>query len=116
MPVVHGRNLSEIDLSLKLIDKAQPQPKWIGLGGVVPLLQRRQVSEIPNPEAFIIQAMANIQQAFPRSIIHVFGAGGMRTFPAMYALGAHSADSIGWRRAAGFGSIFLPLKSQRVVR
>jgi hypothetical protein len=38
-----------------------------------------------------------------------------RTFPAMVALGADSADSIGWRHAAGFGSVFLPLKSQRIV-
>ena len=46
----------------------------------------------------------------------MFGAGGTRTFPAIYALGGDSADSIGWRQAAGFGSIFLPLKSQRVVK
>jgi hypothetical protein len=47
--------------------------------------------------------------------VHAFGAGGTRTFPALFAFGADSADSIGWRQAAGFGSIFLPLKSQRVI-
>jgi len=47
--------------------------------------------------------------------IHAFGAGGPRTFPAVFALGADSGDSIGWRQAAGFGSVFLPLKTQRAV-
>jgi hypothetical protein len=33
----------------------------------------------------------------------------------VFAFGADSADSIGWRQAAGFGSVFLPMKSQRLV-
>ena len=44
MPVVHGRNISEIDFSLRLITKYDRPLQWIGLGGVVPLLQRRRVT------------------------------------------------------------------------
>jgi hypothetical protein len=68
-----------------------------------------------SPETFIAHALKLIRAAFPKSKIHVFGAGGTRTFPAVYALGADSGDSIGWRQAAGFGSIFLPMTSQRTV-
>jgi tRNA-guanine family transglycosylase len=119
MPVVHGRTIAEIELSVDLIARDLGGVAWIGLGGVVPLLKNRIVSsEIGRmgPEAFIAKSLSIIRSSFPRSKVHVFGAGGTRTFPAVYALGADSADSIGWRQAAGFGSIFLPLRSQRIIR
>jgi queuine/archaeosine tRNA-ribosyltransferase len=119
MPVIHGRAVSEIEKSIDLLLKKERPARWVGLGGVVPLLQHRCVSrEVSSigPELFIARALALIRKAFPKAKIHVFGAGGTRTFPAIYALGGDSADSIAWRYAAGFGSIFLPLKSQRAVR
>jgi queuine/archaeosine tRNA-ribosyltransferase len=119
MPVVHGRTISEVDLSVQLIARHIKRVSWIGLGGIVPLLQHRAVSrEISHvtPEAFIALSLEMIRAAFPNAKIHAFGAGGTRTFPAVFAFGADSADSIGWRQAAGFGSIFLPLTSQRVVK
>src|SRR5665213_2585327 len=119
MPVVHGRTLSEIDLSLQLIRRHSGKKlPWIGLGGIVPLLQHRSVSRPVSkcgPEVFIARALRIIKDAFPEAKLHAFGAGGTRTFPAVFYFGADSADSIGWRHAAGFGSIFLPLKSQRVL-
>lgn len=118
MPVVHGRTISEIEHSIKLISDITARPKWVGLGGVVPLLQRRRTLTdwAAGPEAFIAKALALIRREFDGALIHVFGAGGTRSFPAVFACGADSADSIGWRHAAGFGSIFLPLKSQRVIK
>jgi tRNA-guanine family transglycosylase len=116
MPVVHGRTLNEIELSLKLIDGMLGSLKWIGIGGMVPLIQHRSVSGlIDQPETFLGKAVRLVRLAAPSARIHVFGAGGTRTFPAIIALGADSADSIGWRLAAGFGRIFLPLKSQRTI-
>lgn len=117
MPVIHGRTESEIQLSVDRIVAIRSNPKWIGLGGIVPLLQHRKVSGLTiKPEKFVARALALIRASFPDSNIHVFGAGGPRTFPAVISLGANSADSIGWRQAAGFGVIFLPLKSQRTMR
>jgi tRNA-guanine family transglycosylase len=119
MPVIHGRTVKEIKLSLKILANHGQNFGWVGLGGIVPLLQHRRVSsEISKmtPEVFIGQALYLIRERFPKSIIHVFGAGGTRTFPAVYALGADSGDSIGWRQAAGFGSIFLPYQSQRAIK
>ena len=119
MPVVHGRTISEIEFSVSLLAKRYRDLKWIGLGGIVPLLQHRSVSKeisLIGAEAFIARALEVIRDSNPHSKIHAFGAGGTRTFPALFAFGADSADSIGWRQAAGFGSIFLPLKSQRTVK
>jgi queuine/archaeosine tRNA-ribosyltransferase len=118
MPVVHGRTIAEVEFSVELLAQLGGSLTWIGLGGIVPLLQHRFVTKDIlkiGPEIFISRALKIIRNAFPSAKIHAFGAGGTRTFPAVFALGADSADSIGWRQAAGFGSIFLPLKSQRVV-
>lgn len=119
MPVIHGRTLQEVDFSIKSVTRISSDPEWVGLGGIVPLLQQRYVSREVSKlgaEVFIGLALGMIRNGFPRAKIHAFGAGGTRTFPAVFALGADSGDSIGWRQAAGFGSIFLPLRSQRTVR
>jgi tRNA-guanine family transglycosylase len=119
MPVLHGRTFEELRLSIDLLSETCPHPGWVGLGGLVPLLQHRTSTRdvmAAGPEVFIARAIALIKRAFPLCRLHVFGAGGPRTFPALYAMGADSGDSIGWRQAAGFGSIFLPLVSQRVVK
>lgn len=119
MPVIHGRTIGELAYSVETLFKNTPNPKWIGLGGIVPLLKNRsfpgEISRM-GAEAFIAIALRKIRKTFPQSRIHAFGAGGTRTFPAVFAFGADSADSIGWRQAAGYGSIFLPLQSQRAVR
>jgi queuine/archaeosine tRNA-ribosyltransferase len=118
MPVVHGRSISEINYSIELILRASRNPSWIGLGGIVPLLMNRYTSDeiaTLGSETFIGLSITALRRAFPDAKIHAFGAGGTRTFPAAFAFGADSADSIGWRQAAGFGSIFLPMKSQRIV-
>lgn len=119
MPVVHGRTIGEIEFAVRLLERDHEDLAWVGFGGIVPLLQNRRVSKdisSMGAELFIAQALHTIRGSFPRAKIHVFGAGGTRTFPAVFAFGANSADSIGWRQAAGYGSIFLPLKSQREIR
>jgi queuine/archaeosine tRNA-ribosyltransferase len=118
MPVVHGRTDREINYSIELLARLNRQPSWVGLGGIVPLLQHRFLSGDVlkiGAEIFIATALLKIKRAFPKAKIHAFGAGGTRTFPAVAHFGADSSDSIGWRQAAGYGSIFLPLKSQRVI-
>jgi len=118
MPVVHGRSEYEILHSIEKLARTGYARGWIGVGGMVPLLLKRfkpRLGKNTSPEQLIALAIVSVRQAFPQSVLHVFGAGGTRTFPVMCALGAMSADSVAWRRAAGFGSIFLPMKSQRIV-
>jgi queuine/archaeosine tRNA-ribosyltransferase len=110
MPVIHGCNLSEVEFAVSLLIQQHRKLPWVGFGGIVPLLQKR------GPEVFIAGSLRILREAYPEARIHVFGAAGTSTFPAMFAFGGDSADSIGWRQAAGFGSIFLPLKTQRAIR
>jgi hypothetical protein len=44
MPVVHGRTLSEIELSIALLHRSTADLRWIGLGGIVPLLKNRHIT------------------------------------------------------------------------
>ena len=62
MPVVHGRSRSEIELSLRLLARTTKTLRWIGLGGIVPLLQRRNLkaSMSKSPEVFIAVALSMI--------------------------------------------------------
>ena len=102
MPVVHGRTIAEIELSVELLAERSDSLAWIGLGGIVPLLQHRFVSKDIlkiGPEIFISRALKIIRSTFPKTKIHAFGAGGTRTFPALFSLGADSADrSVGGRQ------------------
>jgi hypothetical protein len=80
MPVVHGRTESEIGLSLELLSRSRVDPTWVGLGGIVPLLQHRyitaEIAEV-GPEVFIARALTMIRAAYPDAKIHAFGAGGL---------------------------------------
>ena len=56
MPVVHGRTIAEIEFSVELLAERSDSLTWIGLGGIVPLLQHRFVSKDISkigPEIFI---------------------------------------------------------------
>jgi len=118
MPVVHGRTPEEVESNCRAIRMRIGAPRWVGLGGLVPLLQRsgnvRRASS-SSPHVFIAQALRIVRANFPKACLHVFGAGGPQTLLALFGLGADSADSIGWRQAAGFGSIYLPGRSQRLL-
>ena len=101
-----------MDLSLQLLAR-HPSPKWIGLGGIVPLLQRRAVKGLVTfPEVFIAQAIRLIRDAFPSSKLHVFGAGGPRTFPAVFAFRSRIRETqLDGAKQPDTGSIFLPFKN-----
>jgi hypothetical protein len=116
----HDENVViRVDSALLPASKDQdPYPNWIGMGGIVPLLQRsgftrRAVSG--TPQAIIADTVRTVRSYFPRSILHAFGAGSIQTMLALFGLGAQSADSIGWRQAAGFDSIYLPGRNQRLL-
>ncbi len=118
VPVVHGQSLEEIARNCDAIRKRIECPAFIGLGGIVPLLNKSGSFRKPGsstPQLFLGRALARIKQFFPDSCIHVFGVGAMQTMIGLFALGAGSSDSIGWRQAAGFGSIYLPGTNQRLL-
>jgi tRNA-guanine family transglycosylase len=118
MPVVQGRTPKEIAESCEGISSRFPDPAWIAIGGLVPLLQIsgfHRVAKDDTPQARIAYSVRTVRSCFPNSILHVFGVGSIQTMLALFGLGAQSADSIGWRQAAGYGSIYLPGTNQRLL-
>lgn len=116
-PVVHGVTVDELEANCEAIRKVDPAPAWVCLGGLVPLL--RQCGQLRHRAAEARERLSEtirlVRAAFPASKLHVLGVGSPRNIATAYASGADSVDSIGWRRAAGFGTIFLPGGTERFV-
>jgi tRNA-guanine family transglycosylase len=120
MPVIHGHTIAQIEDSCAAIHAISPRPRWIGVGGLVPFLKKLgrkglAPSERRRNEHFSA-VIWTVRKAFPHSLVHMLGVGAPRSCLAAFAMGAQSADSQGWRHAAGFGSIYLPGKAQRILQ
>ncbi|WP_354124612.1 hypothetical protein [Bradyrhizobium sp. LA6.10] len=119
MPVIHGSTIAQIEDSCGAVQAITPRPRWIGVGGLVPFLKQLgrkglSASERRRNEHFSA-VIWTVRKAFPHSLVHILGLGAPRSCLAAFAMGAHSADSQGWRQAAGFGSIYLPGRAQRIL-
>jgi 7-cyano-7-deazaguanine tRNA-ribosyltransferase len=125
MPVVHGRNLKEIAAACTDVRRRIARPVYVGLGGMVPfmrgLMSRRRFKYRLRSGAagsgadFVVDALAVCRSEFPQSRLHVFGVGSPTTALALLSLGADSVDSLAWRRAAGYGTIFLTGCAERII-
>jgi tRNA-guanine family transglycosylase len=116
-PVVHGVTLDELDENCDAIRRIDPMPAWVCIGGLVPLL--RQCGQLRHRATEARQRLREtisfVRHRFPAARLHVLGVGSPRTIATAFGGGADSVDSIGWRRAAGFGTIFLPGGTERFV-
>lgn len=125
MPIVHGRTPDEIVGACREIRRRVNRPAMIGLGGMVPFLRgwmsrarfkyRRIDGSLGFADSFVADALSLCRAEFPKSWIHVFGVGSPTTALALLSLGADSVDSLAWRRAAGYGTIFLTGCAERIV-
>jgi tRNA-guanine family transglycosylase len=117
VPVVHGRSIKEVEENVRAICEVMPSPPMVCIGGLVPLLRSSGSTSASATRVmrFIAQALKEIRRRYPAPPIHLLGAGSPRTVVAALALGADSVDSIAWRRAAGFGTVFLPGCGERFV-
>lgn len=129
VPVVHGFHLNEIETNCEAVRKIMPNPGMIGLGGRVPLLRgmKRAHDAMIRPDhnhssksarfavyTYLHKTFALMRGYFPKSRIHLFGAGSPRMALMAILCGAESVDSISWRKAANFGCIFLPGCGERI--
>jgi queuine/archaeosine tRNA-ribosyltransferase len=118
VPVVHGFTTAEMEMNCRSIQDLYPSPVIIGVGGLVPTLQRcgnvRKAGR-NTPQRRIAEAVACTRAHFPNARIHLFGVGSLHTVLGVIALGASSVDSIGWRQAAGFGSVYIPGRHRRLL-
>ena len=118
VPVLHGHNEMELRSNALEISKIQSSPTVLGLGGLVPWLQRSgsaRRDKPTTPQRRVKLAIRVAKQHFPESRIHLFGVGSVHTALGVMALGASSIDSIGWRQAAGFGSVYIPKRHRRLL-
>jgi queuine/archaeosine tRNA-ribosyltransferase len=118
VPVVHGRGIAEIAENCDKIIRLAPHPRMIGIGGLVPILQScgNILKPTPStPQQQIADAIRCVRAYFPGSRIHIFGVGSLHTVLGVIAAGADSVDSIGWRQAAGFGSVYIPGRHRRLL-
>jgi len=116
-PVLHGLTLDEFAANCSLLSRLNPDPAWVCVGGLVPLLRRcggRGRSAGAARET-LTQSISLVRASFPAANLHILGAGAPATIAMAFRSGADSVDSVGWRLAAGFGTIFLPGGSERFV-
>ena len=118
VPVVHGITTAEMEANCRRIQGLYPSPNIVGIGGLVPTIQRCGKVNRPSPntpQRRIAEAVACTRAHFPDARIHLFGVGSLHTVLGVIALGVSSVDSIGWRQAAGFGSVYIPGRHRRLL-
>ncbi len=124
VPVIHGHTLDEIAAACRAVQERIRQPAVIALGGMVPFIRghitkqfryKRANGSIGSGDAFVADAISICKKELPLSHLHVFGAGSTTTAIALLVFGADTVNSLAWRRAAGFGTIFLPGLAERIV-
>jgi len=116
VPVVHGKNEREIETNCAAIATLVSGPAMICLGGMVPLLRRSgHASERDRAEAWLTKMIGRVRDQFSETIVHVLGAGSPKNIATTIRCGAGSTDSLAWRRAAGFGTIYLPGTGERFL-
>ena len=117
VPVVHGASVKEVETNCLAISELLPRPKMICVGGLVPLLRRsmQRSAERAQSISWLRTLISTVRCEFPKAIIHILGAGSPQNVATAIACGADSTDSLAWRRAAGFGTVYLPGTSERFL-
>jgi tRNA-guanine family transglycosylase len=117
VPVVHGATIQEIEKNCLAISALLRRPRMICLGGLVPLLRgsMQRTADRGRSIAWLNMLICTVRREFPKSVIHILGAGSPQNVATAIACGADSTDSLAWRRAAGFGTVYLPGTSERFL-
>jgi tRNA-guanine family transglycosylase len=117
VPVVHGTTIGEVESNCDLITGISGSPAMVCVGGMVPLLRRSGRPSVGRDRAmaWLTAVLSATRAFFPRAVIHLLGAGAPQSVAMAIACGADSTDSIAWRRAAGFGTIYLPGTGERFL-
>jgi tRNA-guanine family transglycosylase len=112
MPVLHGYDFYQLELTLKKLQKIMEEIKIIGIGSLVPLL----VPFTLNNAKKVIDLILYIRKRLPNAFIHVFGMGSILTMHLAFLAGADSIDSQSWVRSAGYGKIQIPGNGQLFIK
>jgi queuine/archaeosine tRNA-ribosyltransferase len=117
VPVVHGMTVAEVEKNCLVISELLPRPRMVCLGGLVPLLRKSLRHSVAGNQsiAWLRTFVRTVRAQFPAAVIHILGAGAPKNVAAAISCGADSTDSLAWRRAAGFGTVYLPGTSERFL-
>jgi tRNA-guanine family transglycosylase len=117
VPVLHGSSALDIGKNCESLSRVFPSPHFLCVGGLVPLLRRAGGEAAARQKIFsnLAQMIRTIRSWFSPVLIHVLGAGSPRNVRSSILSGADSTDSMAWRRAAGFGTIYLPGTGERFL-
>jgi queuine/archaeosine tRNA-ribosyltransferase len=124
IPVLHGFSRSMIEWECQKLAEIDRAPPLVGLGGVVPYLMAitrnfrfgRDLADKLLLVDLLHHRFSVARQVFPKSRLHVFGAGGTVSMALALRAGADSVDSSGWRVRAAFGCILGPWGRQLRLR
>jgi queuine/archaeosine tRNA-ribosyltransferase len=113
IPVVHGFEHGLVERQCKRLARIVGNPTIVGIGGSVPLFM--EITRCHNQPASVTRKLnllhrfneriTVVRSFFPRSRLHVFGAGSLRSIAMSFAAGADSVDSAGWRLRAAYGCV-----------
>jgi tRNA-guanine family transglycosylase len=117
VPVIHGLTETEVARNCRQTADIFPKPLVICIGGLVPLLRRSGHDSIEHNRgiAWLHKLIVIVRACFPEALIHILGAGSPKNVVTAIRCGADSTDSLAWRRAAGFGTIYLPGTGERFL-
>lgn len=124
--VLHAYDTGLIDERCEELRSIIASPAIVCIGSLVPLLRGispvNKFSMTIDNESKTLQLwkyiellLRRVRKYFPRSLIHIFGAGTFSTILLFYLLGADSVDSVAWRIKAAYGAICLPGLADRYV-
>lgn len=123
MPIIHAHSVTQAQRACTELRQILGQPVVLGIGSLVPLMRGRHDGEILKKDKgnhqsgrhLAAKIVRVVRTEFPDSFLHVFGVGGTTTMHIMFALGADSLDSVGWRLKAAYGAIQLPGLGDRLT-
>jgi 7-cyano-7-deazaguanine tRNA-ribosyltransferase len=124
VPVLHALSRSTVEWECRRLAAIDSAPPLVGLGGVVPHLMAitrnfrfgRDMAAKLKLVDLLHQRFSVARETFPKSRLHVFGAGGTVSIAMALRAGADSVDSSGWRVRAAFGCILGPWGRQLRIR
>ncbi len=112
MPVVHAKRPSHINYCLQNYEPLIDDSHRIGFGSFATSGATNSINRI---NADILNLLSRLTSKLNGSALHSFG---ISTPPAVFCLakvGISSFDSNGWMRTAGYGKIFFPFISGRMI-
>jgi 7-cyano-7-deazaguanine tRNA-ribosyltransferase len=124
IPVLHGLSRPMVEWECRRLAAIDSAPPLVGLGGVVPHLMAitrnfrfgRDMAAKLKLVDLLHERFSVARETFPKSRLHVFGAGGTVSIAMALRAGANSVDSSGWRVRAAFGCILGPWGRQLRIR